>query len=204
MEAALALGRQTHVDAILIAGDLFDSHRVPSETVSGVLDDLGACSVPVVILPGNHDTVLTQRLWTGDLPRGVTILQRAEGELVFLEGLDLAVWGRPVYVHEPRFRPLAGMPPRPGNGWYVVLGHGLLIDHDDEEDMRSSPISPAEIGQAACDYIALGHVHVFRDVSQNGVQAFYSGAPSGAGTRSVALVELDPSAGVTVSALRVS
>ena len=203
LEAALALGRQTHADAILIAGDLFDSHRVPSETVSGVLDDLGACDVPVVILPGNHDTVLTQRLWSGDLPRGVTILQQAEGELLVLEELGLAVWGRPVYVHEPQFRPLAGMPPRPGNGWYVAMGHGLLID-DDDVDMRSSPISPAEIGLAACDYIALGHIHVFRDVSQNGVPAYYSGAPSGAGTRSVALVELDPSAGVSVSPLRIS
>ena len=45
------------------------------------------------------------------------------------------------------------------------------------------------------DYIALGHVHVFRDVSQNGVPAFYSGAPSGAKTRGAVLVELDPETG---------
>ena len=205
LETALALARETQADAILIAGDLFDSHRVPNETVSGVMDDLGARGVPVVVLPGNHDTVLTERLWSGDLPRGVTVRRRSEGELVFLEELRLAVWGRPVYVHEPRFRPLEGMPPRPGNGWYVAMGHGLLIDDDDEQEtMRSSPISPTELGEAGCDYIALGHVHVFRDVSQNGVPAFYSGATSGAGTRSIALVELNPSAGVTVSQLQIS
>ena len=203
LAAALALVRQTQADAVLVAGDLFDSQRVPTETVSGVLDDLGACGVPVVVLPGNHDTVLTQKQWSRDVPHGVTILQQAEGELIFLERLGLTVWGRPVYVHETRFRPLAGMPSRPGNGWYVAMGHGLLIDYDDQ-DMRSSPISPEEIGQAPCDYIALGHVHAFRDVSQNGVPAFYSGAPSGAGTRSVALVELDPIAGVFVTPLQVS
>ena len=167
------------------------------------MDDLGACGVPVVVLPGNHDTVLTERRWSGDLPCGVTVLLRAEGELVLLEELGLSVWGRPVYVHHPGFRPLEGMPPRPGDGWYVAMGHGLLIDGD-EDIMRSSPISPTEIGQAACDYIALGHVHVFRDVSHNGVPAFYSGATSGAGTRSIALVELDPVAGVTVSPVAIS
>jgi hypothetical protein len=29
--------------------------------------------------------------------------------------------------------------------------------------VRSSPISEAELVAAACDYIALGHVHLFQD-----------------------------------------
>ena len=43
---------------------------------------------------------------------------------------------------------------------------------------RSSPITPAEIEASAYDYIALGHVHVFRDLSQGTTRAFYCGTPA--------------------------
>ena len=200
LDQALALARAAEVDAILVAGDLFDHHRVSLEMVDRVMDDLASSERPVVVLPGNHDTVLTQGIWSGDAPEGVSILREADGEMLFLDELGLAVWGRPVYDHHPGFRPLEGMPPRPRDGWYVSMAHGLVMDFE-EAAMRSSPISPDEIADAGCDYIALGHVHIFRDVSQNGVPAFYSGAPSGSRRRGVALVELDPENGVSVSHL---
>jgi DNA repair exonuclease SbcCD nuclease subunit len=105
--------------------------------------------------------------------------------------------------HSPQFRPLEGLPPRPENGWFVSMAHGLFVDSR-QDAHRSSPVTPEEIALAACDYIALGHVHVFRDVSQNGVPAFYSGAPSGYQARTVALVDMVPDEGVTVSALPVA
>jgi len=43
---------------------------------------------------------------------------------------------------------------------------------------RSSPITAAEIEASAYDYIALGHVHVFSDVSQGLTRAVYSGTPA--------------------------
>jgi DNA repair exonuclease SbcCD nuclease subunit len=201
LESALAKAHEKQVDAILIAGDLFDSHRVPEETIDRVLNDLAAGGRPVIVLPGNHDAVLTQGLWLGETPSGVTIMKESEGEMVLLEDLGLAVWGRPVYDHRPEFRPLEGMPPRPWSEWYVAMAHGLFMEVP-EEPPRSSPISPEEIGAATCDYLALGHVHAFRDVSQNGVPAFYSGAPSASWTKTVALVELDPATGVSVSQLQ--
>ncbi len=113
LAAALARGHDTQADAILVAGDLFDHHRVPETTVNRVMEDLGSCGKPVVVLPGNHDTVLTQSRWSGEPPDNVRILMAAEGEMVFLDDLQLAVWGRPVYDHQPGFRPLEGTPPRP-------------------------------------------------------------------------------------------
>lgn len=200
LDQALALARAAYADAILVAGDLFDHHRVSTAMVDRVMDALAASERPVVVLPGNHDTVLTEGLWSGEAPRGVSILREADGEMLILDELGLAVWGRPVYDHHPGFRPLEGMPPRPWDGWYVSMAHGLVMDFP-EDGLRSSPISYEEIAQAGCDYIALGHVHVFRDMSQNGVPAFYSGAPSGLRARGVALVELDPETGVSVSHL---
>jgi len=48
------------------------------------MDDLAECGNPVVVLPGNHDTVLTQGVWSGEPSDNVTILKASEGEMAFL------------------------------------------------------------------------------------------------------------------------
>jgi DNA repair exonuclease SbcCD nuclease subunit len=202
-EAVIELARDNRADAVLIAGDLFDDSFVPLPTVKCVLQELERLDRPVVILPGNHDTVLTRGEFTLEIPDRVSVLKRAEGDLASYHELGLAVWGRPVYDHSPEFHPLEGLPRRPESGWYVSMAHGLFMDSF-WQPWRSSPISPEELGQAPCDYIALGHVHVFRDVSQNGVPAFYSGAPSGSQAKTAALVDLVPGQLATVTPLPVS
>lgn len=202
-ETVLALARQTRADAILVAGDLFDTHRVPPEILTAVLDKLGTSGCPVIILPGNHDIVLFGIRNSTHLPDNVTIIKQAEGETVHLRDLGLAVWGRPVYDHHPGFRPLDGLPPRPHKGWYVVMAHGIFMGPG-IESYRSSQITPEELAQADCDYVALGHIHLFRDVTQGAATACYSGAPSGPQPKSVALVTLDPKTGTTATPLTIS
>ena len=63
----------------------------------------------------------------------------------------------------------------------------------------SSKITSEQLAEADCDYVALGHVHVFREVtSGQGAPAYYSGAPSGGNSPTLAIVSLDPAEGVTV------
>ena len=200
-EAMLGLSRSTGPDAVLIAGDLFDHHRVPHRTIDRVLTDLADLAIPVVILPGNHDTVLKDSIDASDLPTNISLITRLEGESVTLDQLCLTVWGRPVFDHLPGFRPLEGMPSKPSDRWFVAMAHGLFMENVDP--IRSSPISPDDVAGATCDYLALGHVHVFRDVSRNGVPAYYSGAPSGNQARTVAIVDLDPASGVSVTPLKI-
>lgn len=200
-EAVLGLCRSTSPDAVLIAGDLFDHHRVPDGTIDRVLTDLSDLGLPVVILPGNHDTVLRNNIDASDLPANVSLITKPEGQSVTLEQLGLTVWGRPVIDHLPGFRPLEGMPSQPSDSWFVAMAHGLFMEIVDP--IRSSPITPEDVAGAKCDYLALGHVHVFRDVSRNGVPACYSGAPSGNQARTVAIVDLDPKSGVTVTPLAI-
>ena len=198
LEAMLATSQEMKVDAIIIAGDLFDNRRISDATINRVFEDLGSFGKPVVVLPGNHDTLLTTAWTSPSLPENLDLIRQEDGELILIKGLNLAVWGRPVFDHHPDFRPLEGLPPRPGNSWYVPIAHGMFMDGQTDE-FRSSPITPKEISDANCDYIALGHVHAFRNVSQNGVPAYYSGAPSGSQRRTVAVVDLDPETGVRVS-----
>jgi len=170
LDNVIRAAQDASVDAVLIAGDLFDSGRVPPDVISYVFDSLADLARPVVLLPG---------------------------ELVTLPELNLGVWGRPVYDHAPDFHPLAGFHPRPDGLWYVAMAHGLVMDGSTGLS-RSSPIQPEELATADCDYIALGHVHRFRDVTRGNTLAFYSGAPSGTRTPTVALVAMDPWSGVSV------
>ena len=201
-DALLDAAREASVDALLVAGDLFDSGRVPPDTVAHVFRSLGELERPVVVLPGNHDTPLTSpSSAVGQPPTNVHVLREPGGELVTIAGIGLSVWGRPVLAHEPAFHPLEGMRPRPSDGWYVVMAHGLVLDGNTGPG-RSSPITVDELAMADCDYIALGHVHQFRDVTQGRAPAFYSGASSESLQPTAALVTLDPAKGVSIRAVR--
>ena len=203
-ESVLDTARHLAVDALLIAGDLFDSGTVPEDTVHYVFESLAGLHRPSIVLPGNHDTLLTSDSFLLHESReNVYTLRERDGEMVRLSDLTLSVWGSPVYNHVPEFHPLGNIQPRPDGGWYVVIGHGIVLDSVSFID-RGSPITHEELANADCDYIALGHTHVFRDVTKGKAAAFYSGAPSGGHERTAALVTLDPDKGVTVEQIHVS
>ena len=50
-----ALAKEHQVDAVLVAGDLFDSPTPTSGVLLEVLEAIGAMDVPVLVIPGNHD-----------------------------------------------------------------------------------------------------------------------------------------------------
>lgn len=206
-EQVLRLAEDRSVDGVIVAGDLFDNRGVAREFVDDVFRRFGALRRPVVVLPGNHDTALTNGSFDPrSLPDGVRLLLERGGETVHLEylgePLGLSVWGEPVYDHSPEFSPMRSLPPRCSGNWYVGMAHGLVTDNDPYGEY-SSKITPAELAAADCDYVALGHVHVFRDVtSGEGAPAFYSGAPSGGTSPTAVIVSLDPEVGVSVEAIQ--
>ena len=54
-ERAIALARDERVDAVLVAGDLFDHIRVSEETLRWTAEQLDTLACPVVVIRGNHD-----------------------------------------------------------------------------------------------------------------------------------------------------
>ena len=203
-EQVLRLAVDRSVDAVIVAGDLFDNRGVAPELVGDVFRRFGALDRPVLVLPGNHDTALMNGSFDPRrLPDGVHIMLKRGGETVHLEPLGLSVWGDPVYDHSPDFHPMWGLQPRSSEDWYIGMAHGLVTDHDPYGEY-SSKITPGELAGADCDYVALGHVHVFRDVTSGGAPAFYSGAPSGGKSPTAAIVSMDPDAGVSVEAIQLN
>lgn len=196
-------------DALLVAGDLFDSARVPASLVAEVAGTLRDAGVPVVLLPGNHDLAgpgsVYGRLADDGPGDHVVILDAPDGGWTEVPGLNLTVWGRGMTEHSPANRPLAGHAPPAVARWHVVAAHGHLGDTGDRVS-RSSPIAAAEAAALDCDYLALGHWHRFHVARFGRVLAAYPGPPSPAyaGARpSASLVTLRQSLEPTVEQLPV-
>ena len=90
--------------------------------------------------------------------------------------LSARLWGRALVEHSPDYRPLLGMPEPSAETWNIALAHGFYTEGG--ETHRSSPITPAEIAASGYHYIALGHIHLFGDVSHGATRAFYCGTPA--------------------------
>jgi DNA repair exonuclease SbcCD nuclease subunit len=198
--------REERADLFLIAGDLFDSSRVDRGPVDFVMSELSRVSCPVVLLPGNHDCYdehsVYRRVDFSEAGSQVHVVTAVEGERLEFPDLDATVWGRAMVDHDPSNQPLADIPPRLADCWNIGVAHGLLATTGAE--LRSSLITPRQIEDSGLDYLAMGHLHVFREVSQRSTRACYSGSPvplvpDGPKGGSVALVDLDPVSGVTLS-----
>ena len=167
-------------DLFLIAGDLFDHNRIEGDVIDFVYEQLSRVSCPTVIITGNHDCwqerSVLQRMDFRQAGHHVTLLDEAEGKQVAFEELNATVWGRCMLDHDRTNKPMAGAPPRKGNLWHIGMAHGLYMD--DPESDRSSLITPQEIADSGFDYLALGHVHVHRQMRHGITLACYPGVPA--------------------------
>jgi DNA repair exonuclease SbcCD nuclease subunit len=163
------------VDLLLLAGDLFDSNRPLQSTIDLVTQALGKLSIPVCILPGNHDFYNEKSVYRRVVfPSNVTIFTDEIREKAFPE-LDLTVYGNAITEKDGRDSPLTDIQTREGQGWQIALAHGNLAVGAVKNPLR--PITLEEIAESGMDYIALGDWHSYSDYSQGKVRAVYSGSP---------------------------
>jgi exonuclease SbcD len=167
-------------DLLLIVGDLFDSSRVNAEALGFAMGEIARARMPVVMIPGNHDAHDERSIYaampTELMPRNLHLILEPDGRMLEFPELEARLWGRALVEHSPDYRPLSGMPQPAPDKWNIALAHGFFTD--DAGTNRSSPITPTEIEASGYHYIALGHIHVFGDVSQGATKAFYCGTPA--------------------------
>jgi DNA repair exonuclease SbcCD nuclease subunit len=187
-------------DLVILAGDTFDSHRVPDGLLARVAEVIAASGLPVVLLPGNHDPVVADAVYhnarLAEL-ENLHVLGVTHDEAILFPGLDLEVWGRAHrgYADMIPFETVRARRTR----WQIAVGHG----HYHPQPDRSTRLRPswligdAEIAAIGADYVALGHWNRAAKVG-SGV-AYYSGAPEYAGT--INLVRLTYQGNVVVSQL---
>ena len=202
------------VDAVLIAGDLFDSNTQPRRSVertAAELRRLTDVAIRVVMIPGTHDVYDRASVYRAydlaamaGLPPGsdrLVVLTPDRPEVVH-GSLDLAVHGFVFPTKRAPRSPLAGFSAAADGRahWHVGLIHGSLAISG-KTDTDEVVFTAGEIAASHLDYLALGHWHSVQRGRAGGTAWAYSGAPEPVaidqdGAGSVLLVTLDERAGV--------
>lgn len=188
LSRACDLALERRVDAVLIAGNLFDSGDPPSADIACVRDCLGRLSsagVPVFVLPGsdpNHDPPEAP-VWRRRLPALPSLHLLLDEEPVVLPD-------RRLVVHPRLGRPSRFSGCRTGRAGFVEIGiaHGDCLGVGGEPDL-----SKEDLEGSGLEYVALGHYHRPYKAASN---AWYPGSPGflaldEAGRGEVLLVEAE-------------
>lgn len=64
VERISRLATEQAVDAVLVAGDVFDAQTVSDRSIRRLFNSLAGFAGPWVMLPGNHDAALAESVWS--------------------------------------------------------------------------------------------------------------------------------------------
>jgi len=200
LACVLATARGIGADVVLLAGDTFESHRLPQDLLDRTAAVIAGAAMPVVLLPGNHDPAIPEAVFRrGPLASvaNLHVLGVTHEDAVDFPDLGLEIWGR-AHRDYGDMVPLGTVRPR-RTRWQVALAHG---HYDPQIDRSIFPrpswlISDDEIAATGADYVALGHWNRAAQVGNGAVAAYYSGSPEYAGT--VNLVRLTGAGEVVVT-----
>lgn len=175
--AALATAHQ--VDAVLVAGDVFDAQTVSDRTVRRLFNALAGFAGPWLMIPGNHDAALAESVWTraerlGAVPPNAHLLLAPELRLFEAQGfaaLPAPLTQRHTYNDLTAWFDDAETP---AGLLRIGIGHGsvqgILADGIDS----TNPLSPDRAASARLDYLALGDWHGCKRID---ARTWYAGTP---------------------------
>jgi hypothetical protein len=177
--ALAALASERGVDAVLVAGDVFEDNAVSDETLRRSMNALNGFPGPWVLLPGNHDAALAQSAWSRlrrlvIVPDNVTLA--TEAEPIHLCGGRLCVLPAPLQRrHEVRDLTdyFDAVDTAPGV-LRVGLAHGAVRNRLPAESEAMNPISDTRADSARLDYLALGDWHGTLEIAP---RSWYAGTP---------------------------
>lgn len=191
------------VDALLVAGDIFDSAdrslRAQRAFVSG-LEQLHEAGVRSFICHGNHDPLDG---WEAQLtypPSCHRFGRQFECVPVIEQSPETAVvYGISYPVREVRENLVEQLGKVDSSPFSIGLLHanvGGNTDHD-----AYAPCTLSDLEQSGVDYWALGHVHARQILREGGPTIVYPGNPQGknpteTGTKGVFLVNVDDNANI--------
>lgn len=195
--------KQHQADALVIAGDVYDRAVPPAAAVrllNDFLNRMHSLAIPVVIIPGNHDSA--DRLGFAATPlnaSGVHIIADYEqmlqpvvvstqaGPLYFhgipyTDPVQVRVYaGEPIDSYEQAHRYLLERIARntEAPGVHVLISHCFLAGSQESESERPLAVGGADQVPAALfdgfAYVALGHLHGPQAFRQGRIR--YSGSP---------------------------
>ncbi|WP_431514279.1 metallophosphoesterase family protein [Variovorax sp. DAIF25] len=211
VERLAALALEHRVDAVLVAGDVFDAQTVSERTLRRLFNALAAYPGPWLLIPGNHDAALAESVWTraqrlGAVPPHVHLLLAPELRLFEAQGfavLPAPLAQRHTYNDLTAWFDEAGTP---AGLLRIGLAHGSVQGLLSEDIDSANPIAPERAASARLDYLALGDWHGCKRID---ARTWYAGTPEpdrfkDNGSGQALLVEIDaPGAEPRVTQLQV-
>jgi DNA repair exonuclease SbcCD nuclease subunit len=174
VERIASLARTREVDAVLIAGDAFDTNEVSDRTLHRTLEALQGFRGPWVVLPGNHDAALAYSVWTRiaemGAPANLIVADRPEpislGKAVVLpaplrrrrEALDQTEWFDTATTADGLIR--------------LGLAHGSVAGRLPGASEAANEIPADRAETAGLSYLALGDWHGHLEIAP---RTWYSG-----------------------------
>jgi DNA repair exonuclease SbcCD nuclease subunit len=179
------LARDEHCDFVVVCGDVFESNQVDRRVVARALDALADFTVPVYLLPGNHDpltagSVYRSPTFAAHCPPNVVVLDEPGPRRVPGPAVELvaAPWDSRAPLEDLAAEACAGLEAG-GEMLRVLVAHGavdaLSPDPNDPNLIRLAALEQA-VGSGLAHYAALGDRHSVTDVGTTG-RIWYAGSP---------------------------
>jgi DNA repair exonuclease SbcCD nuclease subunit len=193
--AELAQARE--VDAVLVAGDAFDSNEVSEKTIIRTVEALRPFQGTWIFLPGNHDAALAHSVWTRargmGLPSNIVIADRPEPVLRWGDRatvLPAPLRRRREVIDQTGWFDEA---PTPEGSCRIGLAHGSVAGRLPDKGDAANEICDDRAERARLCYLALGDWHGALRIAP---RTWYAGSPEPDRHRAnrsghVHLVELD-------------
>lgn len=189
-------------DALIHAGDLFDSSRPAPRALAEALDGfarLREANIPVIVIAGNHETPRFRS--SGSI---FEILERFGVQAVWREPETVLVGGLAIHAvpHEPSAAQLTRdidslKPSSKAESNVLVLHAGIeALPRQGYGEVNEIELEPGVLIELEYDYIAMGHLHQYRAPQVN---AAYPGSLERLGFYDLeekkAVLEIDLAAG---------
>jgi len=178
LQALMDLAVEHRVDAVTIAGDLFEGDRVTADTIA-FLDDSFArlAPIPVIIAPGNHDyfnqlSPYCRHEW----PENVLIFSAPRLQSIQLPG-QVVIWGMAHTIPVVKENPLQGFRVPDDGKRHLLLLHGAETGNPDEDRASYAPFRSEDLEAAGFAFALLGHFHKFRLLQGKNLLGVYPGSP---------------------------
>lgn len=179
VERLARLATEERVDAVLVAGDIFDAQTLSERTLHRTFQALAGFSGPWIMIPGNHDAALAESIWTharriGAIPDNVHLL--VAPEVTLFDEIGVAILPAPLTQRQTH---------RDLTAWFdeaetppelvrIGLAHGSVEGQLAEGIDASNPIAADRAASARLDYLALGDWHGLKQIDE---RTWYSGTP---------------------------
>jgi DNA repair exonuclease SbcCD nuclease subunit len=185
VEQILSLADQHGVDAVLWAGDIFDTPDPPEDWWRGFGEALrrrAHWTRPIVLLPGNHDPLIDGSVFEAHhqfralLPDCVQVVDRDAFEIAL--GSEGVLYASPCRSRAFSEDLAMSLPARVDGDQRIRVGlvHGSTFDLEGYQ--TNFPIARDAPARRGFDYLAVGDTHGFREILGEGpAPIVYPGTP---------------------------